>query len=170
MEARFVCSTVDALPEVLDGEFDIVFTSYGVLMWLSDLDRWAAVIAHFLRPGGRFHLVEFHPVIRALSDNPEPRIQPGYFIGGPQRWDVDRDYADPSYALHHPSYEWVHKVGDVVNALIGAGLMLESLQEHPVAAEQMRPYMVRDAADDRWWRIPGDPIPLTYSVRARKPG
>jgi SAM-dependent methyltransferase len=170
VEARFVCSTVDALPGVLDGQFDIVFTSYGVLMWLPDLVRWAEVVAQFLRPGGRFHLVEFHPVIGALGEGPEPQLQPWYFIGGPHRWEGDQDYADRSHVLEHPQYEWVHKVGDVVSALVDAGLMLESLREHPVAAEQMRPYMVRDRDDERWWRIPGDPIPLTYSVRARKPG
>jgi SAM-dependent methyltransferase len=169
VEARFVCSTVDALPDVLDGQFDIVFTSYGVLMWLPDLARWAEVVAHFLRPGGRVHLVEFHPVIGALADSSQPELQPYYFLDGPLRWDHDTDYADPRHLLDHPSYEWVHPVGDVVTALVDARLMLESLREHPVAAEQMRPYMVRDPDDDRWWRIPGDPIPLTYSVRARKP-
>jgi SAM-dependent methyltransferase len=170
VEARFVCSTVDDLPDVLDGQFDVVFTSYGVLDWLPDLDRWAGVIAHFLRPGGCFHLVEFHPVLGALSSGTEPVVKPWYFIGGPHRFEGEDDYADRTKILEHPQYQWVHKVGDVVTALVDAGLMLESLYEHPVAAEQMRPYMVRDENDDRYWRIPGDPVPLTYSVRARKPG
>jgi SAM-dependent methyltransferase len=170
VEARFVCSTVDALAHALDGQFDVVFTSYGVLMWLPDLVPWADVVAHFLRPGGRFHLVEFHPVVGALADTPQPGLQPYYFLDGPLRWDRDTDYADRSHVLEHPSYEWVHPVGEVVNALVDAGLMLESLREHPVIPEQIRPYLVRDRDDERWWRIPGDPIPLTYSVRARKPG
>jgi SAM-dependent methyltransferase len=169
VDARFVCSTVDDLPDALDGRFDIVFTSYGVLMWLPDLDRWAGVVAHFLRPGGRFHLVELHPVVGALSNDPEPRVQPWYFIGGPHRWEGDEDYADPTHRLEHPQYEWVHPVGDVVSALVRAGLVLESLREHPVAPETMRRYMVPSNDDPPSWRIPGDPIPLTYSVVARKP-
>lgn len=164
-----MCSTVDALPDVLHGQFDIVFTSYGVLDWLPDLTRWAEVVTHFLRPGGRFHLVEFHPIVGALGGGPEPTVKPWYFIGGPHLWEGEEDYADPGYRLQQRQYQWVHKVGDVVTALVDAGLMLESLREHPVASEQMRPYMVPDRDDARWWRIPGDPIPLTYSVRARKP-
>jgi SAM-dependent methyltransferase len=167
--ARFVCSSIDDLPNALDADFDLAFASYGVLMWLPDLDRWATVVAHFLRPGGVFHLVEFHPVVGALGD-PEPTLQPYYFLDGPRRWEHDTDYADPSHVLEHPSYEWVHRVSEVVNALVGAGLVLESMREHPVAPEQFRPYMVNDPDDDRLWRIPGDPIPLTYSLRARKPG
>ena len=40
-------------------KFDIIFTSAGVLAWLPDLTRWAAVIAHFLTPGGVFYIREF---------------------------------------------------------------------------------------------------------------
>jgi SAM-dependent methyltransferase len=167
--ARFVCSTIDDLPNALDTRFDLVFTSYGVLPWLPDLDRWAEVVAQFLRPGGAFHLVEFHPVVGALRDS-EPVLQPYYFLDGPLRWEHDTDYADPSHVLERPSYEWVHRVGDVVNALVHAGLVLESLREHPVAPEQFRPYMVNAPDDDHWWRIPGDPIPLSYSLKARQPG
>jgi SAM-dependent methyltransferase len=167
--ARFVCSTIDDLPNALDAEFDLVFASYGVLMWLPDLDRWAQVVAQFLRPGAVFQLVEFHPVVGALGDS-EPTLQPYSFLDGPLRWEHDTDYADPSHVLEHPSYEWVHRVGDIVNALVHAGLVLESLREHLVAPEQFRPYMVKDPEDDRWWRIPGDPIPLSYSLRARQPG
>ena len=169
VEARFVCSTVDDLIEALDGDFDIVFTSYGVLDWLPDLDRWATVIAHFLRRRGRFHLVEFHPVVGSLADGAEPKLQPGYFIDGPTRWEGENDYADRDHVLEHPQFQWVHPVGEVITALVRAGLVVESLREHPVMPEQMRQYMVRDSDDDRYWRIPGDPVPLTYSVVARKP-
>src|SRR5579864_4514537 len=59
--AAFIQSDIYELPGRLRGEFDIVFTSHGVLGWLPDLDRWAGVVAHFLRPGGRFCLIEGHP-------------------------------------------------------------------------------------------------------------
>ncbi len=169
VEAEFVCSTVDDLPDVLQAQFDIVLTSYGVLMWLPDLDRWATVVAHFLRPGGRFHLVEFHPMIDALAGGDELRLKPWYFIGGPHRWEGKEDYADRDHILEHPQYQWVHKVGDVVTALVGAGLVLQSLREFPVSAEPLRAFMVPDEDSDRYWRIPDDPVPLTYSVVARKP-
>ena len=61
LETRFICSNVYDLPKVLDEQFDIVFTSYGVLTWLPDLDGWAEVIDNHLKPGGVFYIVEHHP-------------------------------------------------------------------------------------------------------------
>ena len=62
IEAVFIESDVFKLPSRLDDQFDIVFTSYGVLFWLPDVVRWAQIVAQFLRPGGVFYIVEFHPV------------------------------------------------------------------------------------------------------------
>ena len=74
--AEFICSDIYRLPEVLDRQYDVVFTSYGVLMWLHNLDKWADIVAHFLKPGGTFYIVEFHPFTnmfdetwQALSDS-----------------------------------------------------------------------------------------------------
>jgi hypothetical protein len=36
----FVLSDIADLPRGLQGAFDIVFTSYGVIPWLTDLGRW----------------------------------------------------------------------------------------------------------------------------------
>ena len=63
LDARFVCCNVYDLPEHLDGSFDIVFTSYGTIGWLPDLDKWAAVVARYLTPGGVFYIADFHPVL-----------------------------------------------------------------------------------------------------------
>src|SRR5947209_740824 len=68
LPARFVHSDVYSLPANLQGEFDIVFTSYGVLYWLPDLSRWAEVVAHFLKPGGVFYVVEYHPFSQVFDD------------------------------------------------------------------------------------------------------
>jgi SAM-dependent methyltransferase len=62
LDATFVRADLYDLPAVLDGQFDVVYTSHGVLGWLPDLERWAGVVAHFLRPGGVFYLTEIHPV------------------------------------------------------------------------------------------------------------
>ncbi|HLK44205.1 MAG TPA: class I SAM-dependent methyltransferase, partial [Thermoleophilia bacterium] len=59
--ARFVEATVDRARDVLDGNFDIVYTSWGVLVWLPDLGGWARTIAGLLRPGGFVYLVDEHP-------------------------------------------------------------------------------------------------------------
>src|SRR5690349_19544695 len=42
-DARFVLANIYDLPTVLDGQFDVVYTSRGVLSWLPDISRWARV-------------------------------------------------------------------------------------------------------------------------------
>jgi len=61
VDAEFICSNVYDLPEVHEGEYDIVFTSVGVLCWLQDIRGWGRIIARYLKPGGVFLLVESHP-------------------------------------------------------------------------------------------------------------
>ncbi|MCK5906496.1 MAG: class I SAM-dependent methyltransferase, partial [Flavobacteriales bacterium] len=63
IDAEFIVSNVYDLKENLKGEFDIVFTSFGVLGWLPDLDKWAEIVSHFLKSGGIFYIAEFHPIV-----------------------------------------------------------------------------------------------------------
>ena len=71
MDTNFVCSNVYDLRNNLTGQFDIVFTSIGVLCWLQDVKEWARIIAHFLKPGGTFLLVESHPFMWVFDDEGE---------------------------------------------------------------------------------------------------
>jgi len=68
LDAKFICSDIYDLPQNLNEKFDIVFTSYGVIGWLPDLDKWAPVISHFLNPEGVFFIAEFHPVLWMMDD------------------------------------------------------------------------------------------------------
>ena len=67
IDARFVVSNIYDLPNVLDERYDIVFTSYGVLMWLPELGPWAEVVSRFLKADGTFYMVEFHPRLHTFS-------------------------------------------------------------------------------------------------------
>ena len=66
LSARFLCSNVYDLPGALDEQFDIVFTSHGVLCWLPDLDGWAGVIDNHLKPGGLFYIIDGHPFMGSV--------------------------------------------------------------------------------------------------------
>ncbi|MFW6115486.1 MAG: class I SAM-dependent methyltransferase [Chloroflexota bacterium] len=179
IEAAFVCSDVYELPAMLSGEFDIVFTSYGVLCWLPDLVRWAEAIAHFLAPGGTFYIAETHPFALVFYDEEDAedlQVHYPYFQGPePMRFEDAGSYAEPmAESTHRVTYEWTHTLGDVVNALISAGLQIEFLHEFPYACCRMLPFMEQD--EDGWWRLTppdgsawaGDGVPLTFSLKARK--
>ncbi|HEX2190736.1 MAG TPA: class I SAM-dependent methyltransferase [Longimicrobiaceae bacterium] len=167
--------------------FDRVFSSYGAVCWLSDLEAWARGIAGVLAPGGRFVLVEFHPAAGMFDEG--LRLRFPYSGGGrPMRWEEGiGDYVARSGEglLHgaeyregivdfrnpHPSHEFAWGVADVVGALLAAGLALEALREWPYSNgfapfEGMRPLPGR-----RWAPPEGVPaLPLMYGVAARKPG
>jgi SAM-dependent methyltransferase len=157
---------------VLSGEFDIIFTSYGVLTWLRDLRRWAHVIAHFLKPGGIFYIVEDHPFMRTLSRAESGELvvdSPYFFAEEPDRVEARGSYAKPGderTPLAH-WYIWDHSLGDIMNALIDAGLRLEFLHEFPFAMRAKFPGMTK--GDDGVWRFTDRPaFPLLFSLQARK--
>jgi len=170
IKGDFICSDIYKLPDVLNKKFDIVFTSYGVLAWLSDLTKWAEIISHFLRPRGTFYIVEIHPFIHVFDNSTsvnELLVTHSYFQdSSPARWDPERDYADPDAQVVHGSFEWGHTVGDIMNALIKAGLNIEFMREFPVLPYRNFPFMEKD--EDGWWHVKGDKIPLTFSIKATK--
>jgi len=169
---RFIETNIYELPTVLDEQFDVVFTSYGVLCWLPDLDAWAKVIAQSLKSSGIFYMAEDHPTHALLIQDDEgnfgllPEYLPsgGPILGGPD----DRDYADPDATVTTGTYEWSHTLGDVVSALSSAGLRVVWLHEHAGMAWRRFPTMTRD--DHGWWTLPPpfDRLPLTFSLMATR--
>lgn len=171
VDTRFVHSNVYDLPEVLDGQFDKVFTGYGTLTWLPDLPRWARVVAHFLKPGATVTIVEIHPILTLFDEiDGEPRLTRPLFGTRQVSREMTTSYADrlddQVPVAPHTLHSWQWTVADLVNALIGAGLTIERLREVPIDARQRLPMMVADG--DRCWRIPGDPLPLSLTVVARR--
>jgi SAM-dependent methyltransferase len=172
----FVRSNVYDLPGVLDATFDVVYTSKGVLGWLPDIQGWARVVAHFVKPGGTFYIAEVHPVAQVFADE---GVEPGelrlaypyWSHPGPLRFDVQGSYADPDARTDGlVEYGWDHSLGEIITALIDAGLQVEFVHELPFL-EWPAPFLVQ--GEDRHWRLPttakGE-IPLMFTLRATKPG
>ncbi len=171
--AEFVCSSVDDLPEHLSGEFDVIFTSEGVIPWLPNLKRWGEVIAHFLKPGGIFYVRNAHPFAGIFDEQADkPVVAEPYFAGRKARqW----KNCGASYAIgegvntpHH--YEWTHSLSDVINALAGAGLHIQNVHEYPYVYSQSHPFLTR--TDDGYWHWAENPnaIPLMFCISATKIG
>ena len=173
VEARFVVSDLYELPRNLDGQFDIVFTSYGVLCWLPDLARWAEVAAHFVKAGGIFYIVEFHPFAGVFDDEPDVpdlRVRYPYFPSGePLRFEVDGTYAASTKLDRRVTYEWPHPISEVVMALIQAGLRIDFLHEFPFSTYQFVPFM--EKTGDYTVRLTKHDgcVPLLFSIKATKP-
>ena len=173
LRARFVAADLYQAPAVLRDTFDVVYTSGGVLCWLPDIKGWAQVVSSLLRPGGVFYIREAHPILWARADE---RADEQLVIGlpyfattEPKRWDDDPLWDEARPRLPHMThYCWSHGLGEIVTALIAAGLSIQMLREHRKCLWQALHFMVR--GEDGWWRLPDrrERLPLMYSIRATK--
>lgn len=176
LDARFVESDLYRLPDVLDETFDVVYTSNGVLGWLPDIRAWARVVARFVRPGGRFYILEAHPVVMVFDDEVvspgELRLRYPYWEhAAPIAVDAVGSYADRTADVGgRKEYGWDHSLGEVVTALIDAGLRIQALREYPFLNWKTE-FLTQ--ADDGTWRLPpgtAGELPLMFSILATKPG
>jgi ubiquinone/menaquinone biosynthesis C-methylase UbiE len=168
LDTRFICSPIYDLPQVLDEKFDIIFTSYGALVYMPDLPRWARVAADFLKPGGKVCIVEIHPVLALfLEVDGEMKLSYSLFTDGPTTMHVEKTYADLKPVEPHDEYFWRWNVGSLATALLDAGLRIDELREVPIDIRRRFPSMV--LCDDGYWRLPGDPLPLAVTYVATKP-
>jgi SAM-dependent methyltransferase len=172
IDARFIESNIYELPQKLDEQFDIVFTSYGVLGWLPDLKRWAEVAAHFVKPGGIFYIVEFHPFPWVFDDSPDVddlRVKYPYF-DGPIVMDEDGTYADRAATVEHRrTYNFPYPLGKVVTSLIDAGLRIDFLHEFPFTSFQFVPFMEKREHGNLYLTKHDGCVPLLFSIKATKP-
>ena len=166
-KVRFIQSDVYKLHEVLNEEFDIVFTSYGVIGWLPDMKKWAEVIHRFLKPGGKLVFVEFHPIIWMLSYDFQ-RIEYPYMDSPPIIEELEGTYTDRGAAIKDKSVSWNHGLSSVINALIKTGLRIDDFREYNYSPYNCFQNTVKIA--DRKFKIKGleDKIPMVYSVVAGK--
>jgi SAM-dependent methyltransferase len=167
VEATFHCASIYDLQGVVDSTFDIVFTSYGAIQWLPDIRRWAEVVCQSVKPDGFFYMVEFHPIIQVFSNSGRPELADCYFFRPEAvEWVSDGTYAEPGAPVSNRSFQWHHPIGDIVTALVEAGMEIEFLHEHPSVHEPLRSWMVPDEMGR--WRAPHDSLPLLFSLRAHK--
>ena len=178
VDARFIVSNVYDLPEKLDGTFDIVFTSYGAINWLPDMERWAQIAAGFVKPGGTFHMAEFHPFASVFDDEPgvsDLQVRFRYFANGePMRFEDSGTYTDRDAEVeHNVKYDWPHPISEVLTAIIDAGLRIEFLHEFPITPYRVS-FMERvgtEPAEKGAFRLAKHDgcVPLLYSIKATKP-
>lgn len=163
--AKFICCDIYDLPNHLNEKFDIVFTSYGTIGWLPDLEKWAKVVSKFLKPNGQFVFVEFHPVVWMFDDNFD-KIGYRYFNSGAILETENGTYADKKADITQSYVMWNHGISEVLNSLIKNGLEIKSLDEFDYS-----PYNCFNNTiefESRKYRVEhlDNKIPMVYSITA----
>ena len=165
--ATFICSDIYELPKVLHKTFDIVFLSYGVLLWLSDIEKWAEIVASFLKKGGVFYIVELHPFTNILSF--DFQFQYDYFDKGPYEDDSSGTYTDWNADVNGVTHQWSYTISDVMNALVRAGLQIEFVHEFPFTMYEQFPGLMKKNKKGQYvLKDKKTQIPLLFSLKATK--
>jgi len=167
LDARFICCNVYDLEQHLDEQFDIIFTSYGVIGWLPDLQRWGKLLNTFLKPGGQFVMVEFHPVVW-MFDKDFSRIQYDYFNTETIIEQSTGTYTDRNAPIEYEEVSWNHSLDEVFTGLLHNGLTITGFREYAFSHYNAFAGMI--PAGDRKFVIEhlGHKLPMMYSVTATK--
>jgi 2-polyprenyl-3-methyl-5-hydroxy-6-metoxy-1,4-benzoquinol methylase len=129
LKAKFICCDVYETPKHLDEKFDVVYTSYGTIGWLPDLDKWAKVISHFLKPKGKLVFVEFHPVVWMFDDN-FTKIQYHYHNEKSIQEENIGTYANKEADIKTNYISWNHSLSEVFQSLLNNGIQIEHFNEY----------------------------------------
>ncbi len=166
-KAIFICCDLYDLPKHLNEKFDIVYTSYGTIGWLPDIDKWANIISMFLKPQGKFIFADFHPVVW-MFDNDFNYIQYNYFKNEPIVEIEEGTYANTSAPIQTESITWNHSISEVLTSLLTIGLELQAFSEYNYSPYNCFKNM--EEFEPKKFRIKplGNKIPMVYSIVALK--
>lgn len=166
-DTTFICCNIYDLPNYLNQEFDFVFTSYGTIGWLPDLDKWAEIASRFLKPGGEFIFAEFHPIVWMYDDDFE-KIGYNYFNTGPIVETYNGTYAEKSANLSQQYVMWNHGIGEVLNALIKNNLQIQSFDEFNYSPYNCFRHTYEFEPGKFRIKYFEDKVPMVYALRAIK--
>lgn len=167
LDAAFVCCNVLDASSHINEQFDIVFTSYGVIGWLPDLKPWGKMIAERLTKGGTFYMVEFHPIVWMFDYLKNPPVMAyGYMQDEVIYEEYEGTYANKDSKMVSKEYAWNHGLSEVINALTEAGLHIEYLNEHDESPYNVLPNLEQTASG--MYASKDKLYPLIFELKAKK--
>ena len=167
INVQFICCNIYDLPQHLEQQFDIVFTSYGTIGWLPDIDKWGSIISNFLKPSGKLIFVDFHPVVWMFDDGFN-KIAYNYFKSDAIIETESGTYADRDANFTLETVTWNHAMSEVVNALIKNGLELNSLDEFDYSPYNCFNNTIEIEAKKYRIKHLDSKIPMVYAITATK--
>jgi SAM-dependent methyltransferase len=167
LDTSFICCDIYDAPKHIDEQFDIVFTSYGTIGWFPDLDKWAKVVSHFLKPNGQFIMADFHPVVW-MFDNDFKEVFYSYLNIEPIIEEESGTYAETEADLQTKSIGWNHPISEILNSLFQSGLELKQFNEYDYSPYNCFNEMEEFEKGKFCIKTFGNKIPMVYSILATK--
>ncbi len=169
--AQWFCCDILEAPHELDGSADLVYTGRGALCWIMDITQWAQVVARLLKPGGVLYVFEGHPLdwvwdphAATLQIDAHPPYG-DYFaqaLDHSTGWPETYIPATAVLPVDQQSVKHEHQwtLGQIINSLIAAGLVVVRFEEHPDQFWDQSPLLPAEIARR---------LPHTFSLLMRKP-
>jgi SAM-dependent methyltransferase len=167
LPVEFICADVLDPKLKLEQDFDLVFMSYGVLVWHEDLAPLAELVSRSLSDDGRFLLVEFHPFMQMYDDATE-HLTHSYFQDGPISGVEEGTYADRNDQEEITYTVWNHSLGEIMNSFIGAGLQVEFFQEYDFSPYPCFNHMIEVGSSRFMVEGKEGKVPMVFALRAGK--
>ncbi|MGT2924732.1 class I SAM-dependent methyltransferase [Streptococcus caviae] len=175
-DIEFIEANVYDAREAIEGDFDLVYTSLGVLCWLPDIAAWGRVVASLLKPGGRFIIRDDHPMFMTLGEDISQgfKIEQPYFEQAePMTWEDEGSYieaAASSEKIQHPrNHQWNHALSEIIMALIEAGLQIDVVDESKQSSWNIWPDLMEKRSGAYVLKEDSQNLPLQFLIAAHKP-
>jgi ubiquinone/menaquinone biosynthesis C-methylase UbiE len=136
MDCEFIRTDVFEIGPEHEDQFDLIYISAGGLGWLPDLKSFFAKAAALLRENGQIFIHEIHPFCEMLllDEIKKPdvlQIVEPYFKAEPYVEYGGLDYVGKSqYTSTKPQYWFVHKLSDILMALIDNQVSIQHFSEY----------------------------------------
>jgi 2-polyprenyl-3-methyl-5-hydroxy-6-metoxy-1,4-benzoquinol methylase len=163
LPANFICSDVYSAKQHIYEKFDIVFATYGTIGWLPDIKKWADIVSHFLKPGGKLVFVELHPVLW-MYDTTFNSVIYRYFNSEPIVEETPGTYADKEADIQLLEIGWNHGLSEVITSLLEEGLVLNDFKEYDYSPHNC--FLGMEKVGESRYIIEhlGNKLPMTYSL------
>ena len=124
----FICTDTMTLCGVGTEEYDFVYTSNGVHVWLNDLPAMYRNIFRVLKPGGVYIMYELHPFLRPFGE--KLKVVKPYSETGP--------FEDELTVNFH----W--RLQDIMNAILDSRIQLVHMEEIMPEIDYERPFWIKN--------------------------
>lgn len=162
VQVEWILADATALPACLNGRFDLVWATVGVLCWISDVRSWMRAAAGVLADGGRLVLIDGYPSSRALKFD-----SAGHAHGRPARRFVESGWDYATTARTGPQVQFNHSLEEIVSAVGQAGLRVTRLHAHTDISCDLRIDRLTCESDGRFrLRLDGQPLPVLFTLIA----
>jgi len=164
-----VANSSEPAAPALANAFDIYFASYGVLVWVPDIELWFQSAVSYLRAKGQLVLIDEHPYAATfeggvLSEHP-PVSAPYWQEAGPYTTRNGKSYSgDQDTITHDVQTKWPHALSEILTAARQAGLQITDLREYPYSHYRSVPEML--AGKDSYYHHPrwAENVPFLFSL------